>query len=234
MKKVIFAVMALVLASAVSALAAGKTLLIDNCDGGNSINAIGGIWCTYDDSKSGGKSVVWPPAASTTGNLFTMSAPGFDGSGFAARMTGVAGSTLKWDFIGMLCTLGTDASCPTCKGIDVGNYTGVQFMLKGSITKGQLIFSLPYESASCDDKSGACVSLTDYADYQTDITSKLTSDWTLVKLDFAKDFAQPDWTKTEKKAALSDVLKSLHMLKWEYKSGDGQPVDVMVDNIELY
>ncbi len=38
----------------------GEELLIDDCEDGDNINQLEGLWVSYDDYHDGGESVVWP------------------------------------------------------------------------------------------------------------------------------------------------------------------------------
>jgi hypothetical protein len=89
------------------------TGLLDNCDSGGSQNmfpppAGPGFWYSFDDQPLGGISYVVPVSdawASSHGMAsvpFYMQAPGYDGTGYAARMTGYTSVTgYAYGFIGM-------------------------------------------------------------------------------------------------------------------------------------
>ena len=87
--------------------------IIDTCDHINGANMWGGSWYSYDDSANSGASTVWP----ISGN-FQMSAPGFDSTGYAARLTGtVRQFSYAYPFIGMGTGFGGVKDFSTCAGV---------------------------------------------------------------------------------------------------------------------
>jgi hypothetical protein len=199
-----------------------------------SVNDLGGIWCTYDDHYQGGTSSVWPPASTTGENNFVKSAPGSGGKGYAIRITGVSGSKLGWDYIGVNTFLSPHATCPECVGIDLTRFTGVKFKIKGLVETGEVKFIMPYEARAVDKSRGICKSMTSYADYETDITKYITPEWKQVKLVFRKDFKQPFWTKTAEQVNIEQVLANENLIKWQYSRGAGHRVDIWIDKLEFY
>lgn len=198
------------------------------------VNDLGGIWCTYNDSYEGGNSVVWPPASTKGENSFVKSAPGSEGRGYAIRITGVAGTKLGWDFIGVNTFLSPHATCPECAGIDLTRFTGVKFKIKGKVETGEVKFVLPHEARAVDNTRGICRTLTGYADYEADITKFITPEWKQVKLIFRKDFKQPPWAKPQDQVNIEKVLSDANLIKWQYSKGNGHRVDIWIDKLEFY
>jgi len=127
-------------------------LLIDNCDGGTNVNALGGAWFTMNDCNYGGDSIVWPVPAAMNGT-FTMDSPGVDGAGYAAHMTGTVnpynnatGFGYQYGFIAMG-TASNSLALTSCQATDWSIYTGIQFYTKiGPNDNGQYPYNviIPY------------------------------------------------------------------------------------------
>ncbi|MBN2714780.1 MAG: endo-1,4-beta-xylanase [Deltaproteobacteria bacterium] len=211
-----------------------ELLPIDDFDDGTITNAVNGTWVAYDDSNEGGDSHVWPVSI-FDGGVFELSSPGFGGTGYAARMTGTTGDVFGWDYVGMFTSLHPDALCPLAhpSEIDLAQFDGIQFMAKGSASPGQLVVKLPHKldgaENNCTENPYAANSLTRYGDYETDFYTKLTDEWTLIRLPFSK-FNQPSWAPS---VFLSDVLTHLKELGWEYEVPNGE-VDLWIDNLSFY
>ncbi|MCX8093117.1 MAG: hypothetical protein N3E50_03010 [Candidatus Goldbacteria bacterium] len=197
-------------------------------------NDLGGIWCTYDDHYHGGESIVWPPASTKGENNFVKSSPGYKGRGYAVRITGVAGTKLGWDFIGVNTFLSSRSTCPECIGIDLRRFKGIKFKIKGKVEAGEVKFILPYEARVVDKTRGICKNLTSYGDYEMDITKYISSDWKEVKIYFRKDLKQPSWVSREKRVDIEKVLSDAKLIKWQYAKGDGHKIDLWIDDIEFF
>jgi hypothetical protein len=220
----------------VLAVAATTLYVIDNFNDGSKFNKNGGMWSTYSDAQEGGNSEVWPPAAGKAGNSFIMSQPGYGGTKYAARVTGRSGPAfgLNYNYLGFVVRFDANSSCPVCKGADIQKYTGIKFKIKGNLEGGKLFFILPYESSECVPDRVTCKSMTDYADYETDISSSVTADWTTVTLDFRNDLKQPYWTTKNRVFKVDDILKSVHLFKWQYTNGNGKVMDIWINDLVLF
>ena len=208
-----------------SATADGK-LMIDRFNDNDNRSEQGGWWYTYDDSNRGGNSQCAPlpdqfkPAKSE------------DEQGYAARLTGLTGTKLGWDYFGMGVTLTKDSGCPDPHAVDISKYSTLEFKMKGNASAGRLIVMILYTEDKCDGMIP--VTKTAWADYQAAVTSDLNPDWTTVKLDLRKDFAQPHWAKTEHVFPIEEVLKKAHVIQWHFYSADGDTLDLWIDDIMLY
>jgi len=198
------------------------------------VNELGGIWCTYDDRYYGGDSIVWPPASTKGENNFIKSAPGYKDKGYAVRITGVAGTRLRGDFIGVNTFLSSRSTCPECIGIDLTRFKGIKFKVKGNVEAGEVKFILPYEARVVDETRGICKNLTSYGDYEVDITKNITNEWREVKIYFRKDLKQPSWVSSEKRVNIEKVLSDAKLIKWQYGNGCGYKIDLWIDDIELF
>ncbi len=223
-----------VFVSVLAVAAVGLYMKIDYNDSNTQRNALGGIWCTYDDHAQGGNSTVWPPASTSCENLFVKSSPGYGNTGYAIRITGNAGTKPGENYIGVDTFLSERSSCPHCNGIDIRAFHGIEFKIKGTVPAGKVMFIIPHEGKASDKKFGTCVSLTDYADYEADITKDITADWKTVRLDFKKDLRQPSWAKKENLVSIDEVLSDANLIKWQYSDGQGHPVDIWIDDLQLY
>ncbi len=216
----------IVLATGIFALAS-DSFIIDDFSTGTNQSSAGAWWYTYDDSSSQGNSVVWPKPQN-----FEMSSPGSSGKGFAARMKGTAGNKLGFDYVGMGVGISKDTICPINKPMDISSYKYLQFKAKGSLTGGRLTVILPYMLTECKDgKWSGNKTLTDWADYEAAISSKLKNDWTTIKLDLRKDFKQPKWAKTQ--VDIEKVLKAASSISFHFTSADGDSVDLWIDDLRL-
>ncbi len=217
-------------------LAIASYYVVDNMDKGNKFNKNGGIWSTYSDVQEGGDSKVWPPPASATGNDFVMSKPGYGGEGYAVRITGMTGSKLglNYNYFGVVNRFSSDSSCPKCKGANIKKYSGIMFRIKGKILSGNLFFILPYEGNECVAERLTCKSLTGYADYEKDITNEVKQNWNFIVIDFRRDLRQPYWTPNNAVVPIEKVLENVHLFKWQFKNGDGNLVDIWIDNVRLF
>ncbi|PKL90489.1 MAG: hypothetical protein CVV21_12535 [Candidatus Goldiibacteriota bacterium HGW-Goldbacteria-1] len=207
---------------------AAEPFIVDDFEDGNVQTVKGGWWYTYNDANAGGNSEVWPAQGK-----FELSKPGADGKGYAARMKGTAGNKLGWDFVGMGATLSLNSGCPTAEPVDLKMYTTLQFKIKGNVSGGRLTVVIPYTAGTCEQGSDGPKSLTDWADYECGITSKVSEGWTTVKLDLRKDFKQPKWVKKENVAAIDKVLENAHNISFHFSSPDGDNMDIWVDDIQF-
>ncbi len=214
--------------------AIGIYMKVDYNNNPDNKNEIGGIWCTYDDRYLGGESSVWPHPPEKGENSFIKSEPGFNGKGYAVRITGVSGAKLKEGFIGVNTFLSDRSPCPECIGIDLTRFKGIKFKIKGKIEAGEVKFILPYEARAVDETKGICKNLTGYVDYEVDITKHITPEWKEVKIFFRKDLKQPDWVAKEKRVDIEKVLSDAKLIKWQYEKGQGYKMDLWIDDIEFF
>lgn len=200
--------------------------MIDRFDDGDNRSEQGGWWYTYDDSRLGGNSQCSPVP-----DQFKPIQSG-DEQGYAARLTGLTGTKLGWDYFGMGVTLTKDSGCPNPHAVDISKYNTLEFKMKGNASAGRLIVKILYTDDKCE--GNIPVTKTAWADYQAAVTSDLNKDWITVKLDLRKDFAQPHWTKAEHVFPIEEVLKKAHSIQWHFYSADGDTLDLWIDDIMLY
>lgn len=221
MKKILFAALA-VLMSAVFVMAAAEKLAVDDFTSGKNPSSLGGWWYIYNDTATGGNSEVTPAP-----DKFVMVK---SDKKYAAKMQGKTGNKLGWDYIGMGVTLGPNCGCPgKAEPVDLSKYTILTLRVKGSISGGRLTIVLPYSDNKCVDEKSA--TLTEWADYEAVLNTKLSKDWTTVKIDLKKDFKQPRWAKNI--VPIEKVLQNAHNINFHFVSPDGDTVDFQVDSIEL-
>jgi GH35 family endo-1,4-beta-xylanase len=211
---------------------------IDDFDDGDIDNETGGHWLSYDDGYDNGDSVIRPTSV-FKGGVFESSAPGLGGSGFAAHITGTTGSKLGWDYLGFLASLDKDALCPLAAPtkIDMNSFDGIQFVVKGSISTGALVFKLPHKKSGAEGNCTAhdpvsADSLTGYADYEYNFMDQLSSEWTLVRIPFA-DMAQVDWTPDDAVVKMKDVLATAQELVFQVNAS-GAEADFWIDSVALF
>ena len=226
MKVFIYTTFLVICALSYSSMAADK-LVVDNFNDGDNRTEQNGWWFAYNDNRIGGNSQCTPAA-----NTFTPT-KGNDSQGWAGRLTGLTGTKLGWDYIGLGFSLNADAGCPTAKPMDISKYHTLEFKMKGSASAGRLIVSILYmEDNTCDGM--VPISKTAWADHQAGVTSDLNAEWTTVKLDLRKDFAQPSWTKAANVVPIEEVLRHAHIINWHFYSSDGDTLDLWIDDVVLY
>jgi hypothetical protein len=221
---------------AVCAFSAVTYYVVDNMESGTRFNKRGGVWSTYSDKQQGGDSAVWPPEYRQPGEGFVMSAPGYGGTGYAVRITGTTGPKLgfNYNYLGVVARFTNKSSCPTCEGTDIKKYNGIRFKVKGSLAGGTVSFILPCESNKCIMDRKTCESLTDYADYEKDITASIGQDWNTVQIVFRDDLKQPRWAGRRLSVPIGTVLGNVHLFKWQYKNGNGAIMDLWINDVELF
>lgn len=205
---------------------AQESFLVDNCDDGNAQAICGGWWYTYNDSANGGNSVVSPVPG-----RFSMEKPGFNNRGQAAHLKGIAGDKLGWDFVGMGVTLSQMSSCPASQPVNLKGYTNIKFKMKGKVSGGRLIIMLPYTKNQCEQGSDFQATLTEWADYEAALTSKLKPDWVEITLNLRKDFHQPKWAKKNAIVPVEKVLENSKNFNFQYSSPDGDSIDLWIDDL---
>ena len=222
--------------AAVFAFTAVTIFVVDNMDDGDKFNKNGGVWSTYSDGHQGGNSYVWPPEFNAPGEGFIMSKPGYGNTGWAVRITGTTGNNLgyNYNYIGVVVRFDKKSQCPECQGSDISKYNGIRFKIKGNTAGGGVSFILPHESNKCVKERMTCESLTNYADYEKDITLSISGEWNEVTIVFRADLKQPDWAGRKYAADIEDVLKNVHLFKWQHKNGNGSPVEIWIDDVELF
>ncbi|HDT15591.1 MAG TPA: hypothetical protein ENN55_05210 [Firmicutes bacterium] len=223
-------------AAVLTAFATTTFYMVDNMDDGSRINRDGGIWSTYSDYYQGGSSIVWPPEKEGPGSGFFMSKPGFGEKGWAVRVTGRAGDKLgeNYSYLGVVMRLKASSACPRCEGTDISRYRGLRFRLKGELKGGTLRFILPYETNECDAERTTCKSMTNYADYEKDITEFAGDEWVQVVINFREDLRQPSWAGRKYSYDIQEVLKNMHLFKWQYTGPGGSEADFWIDDLELF
>jgi hypothetical protein len=205
---------------------AQDSFVVDYCNDGGPISDQGGWWYTYDDSENGGNSVVQPPPG-----RFMMSKPGFQDKGYAARMSGTVGNKLGWDFVAIGVNLTVATSCPNAKPVDLRAFTKLQFKMKGTLSGGRLVVSLPFTENRCESGAKSPPSLTNWADYEVALNKKVKSDWTTVTLDLRNDFHQPKWAKQDAIVPIEKVLENMKNLNFQFSSPDGDSVEIWLDDM---
>jgi hypothetical protein len=215
MKKAVLMVIAAVFMSAGFISAADRFVVEDGTAKGAQASC-GGWWYVYNDASSGGNSEVTPQ-------------PGkFEFTKEGARLQAKTGNKLGWDFVGMGVTLGENSGCPgKAEPIDLSRYTTLILKIKGSITGGRLTVIIPYSTNTCEN--GATKTLTGWADYETSINTKLSKDFTTVKIDLRKDLKQPKWAKNA--VSIEDVLKNAHNVDFHFSSPDGDTADITIAQV---
>lgn len=209
-----------------------ETLLIDDCDDGDNVNELDGLWVSYDDYHDGGESEVWPLTWFKDGE-FEMSEPGYGDTGYAARITGTTASSLGWEYLGLIAALGPSTFCPDPQPApaDLSQFTGLRFMAKGHAEGGTLAVKIIHtkdgEADNCTMNGLTGDTLTDWVDYAADITSQLTEEWSEIDVNFRRDFTGPAAVDIETVLAHA---KSFHFLF----QGPGGELDLSVDNLILY
>lgn len=217
-------VMIIILSLALTVSGAEKFVVEDGTTGKNQATC-GGWWYVYNDKETGGNSEVSPEP----GKFEKIK----EGNSYIVRIKGKTGNKLGWDFIGVGVTLSEKSGCPgDAAPVDITKYTTLSFKIKGEISGGRFTVVLPYVESKCEEGKYGSKTLTDWADYEIGISSKVTREWTTIKIDLRKDLKQPRWAK--KIVSIEEVLKNAHNINWHFSSPDGDTIDVSIKDIELY
>ncbi len=185
----------------------GNETILDDCEDGNELNNVGGIWFTFNDQKdqegacqSGSKSTVTPLTSSS--NPFVMSSPGYN-SDYAVKATYTlgtnytpydGGSCASWTnpaYIG----IGTWVDKVETNTMDWTSGIGVKFWYKGPACAFQIIIE----------------EVTDYCFHKKNIDA--CADWTEITVLWS-ELAQPTWG-VQKPFTAQHVQK----LQWQYEKG---------------
>jgi len=213
-----------------------ETLLIDDADDGDELNKLSGKWISYDDRLDKGSSKVNPPAW-IEGVPFTMGEPGYGGSPYAVHMTGTTGSILGYDYVGLVMALGPHCFCPDPEPPEttLAPYRGIRFQAKATRRNGgsySLIIAHRKEGTQGNCSNGIIGNtLTEWADYQLDLTPLINEDWTLVTIDFRKDLHQPNFGNYVDQ---EQVLTHAKDVVWQYQNANGGDANLWIDNVELF
>lgn len=146
---------------------ASASVLIDDCNDGNNVTALGGQWFTYTDVTDKGLSTVTPVSAS-----FTMTGAGYNGSAKSAQITFVLnGGTCSYcPFVG----LGFNTTAAQT-ALDMTGTTGITFYHKGAGFTPEIALS----------------TITNFQNFIGTAVPAHT-DWTLVTVNWSS-LSQPDW-----------------------------------------
>jgi endo-1,4-beta-D-glucanase Y len=200
-------------------------VLIDDCDDGNNANLLGGYWYTFDDLDNSGDSNAVPWSDKHYAKLmmtptpFYMQAPGYNATGFAARMTGTVTTTYMYGFIG----LGTDLLNPQAD-VNVSCCSGIRFWVKGD--GKQYRVKLGNVTQYPTDGSGGNM-------YGYVFTS--TTSWQQITVPFTsmtRDGMPSPWGAD--KPTLADVLTGVRSIQWQTIGQPIASVDLTVDQLEFY
>lgn len=209
-----------------------EVLLLDDFEDGDADNETGGFWMTYDDRNDHGESAVWPP--SYVDGKFVSDAPGYGDLGRAAHIKGTTGDILGFDYLALMTNLGADAFCPLAvpTDIDLNAFDGIQFMAKGKISGGRLVFKIFHMKDGEEDncENGYPDTLTEFVDYQVEFQKKLETAWSLIRIPFA-DLAQGDWATIW--VDLEEVLAHAKNFTWQFEAS-GADIDLWLDYVSLY
>ncbi|MCK9561446.1 MAG: CIA30 family protein [Bacteroidales bacterium] len=186
----------------------GNETILDDCEDGNELNNVGGIWFTFNDQKdqegacqSGSKSTVTPLTSSS--NPFVMSSSGYN-SDYAVKATYTlgtnytpydGGSCASWTnpaYIG----IGTWVDKVETNTMDWTSGIGVKFWYKGPACAFQVIIE----------------EVEDYCFHKKDIPA--SANWTEVTVLWS-DLAQPTWGVQKTFSA-----KHVQKLQWQYEKGN--------------
>ena len=215
-----------------------RYIVDDMEDGDNRTNSVlfGGYWYTYDDlaAPNNGDSIVWPMSETamikygypTPVATFQMTAPGYNGSAYCARISGTVTSTFQYSFIGMGFDL-LDAGAGNPKipiNFVAQGYTGLKFWYKNG----------PSVTGSKNWKVKLCSTYNGLGDSDDQPRKVFTATNTWQQFDVAlTDFTQEGWcSNTLKCYPIADLLTSIVAIQFQtdYRPG---AADLMVDDIEL-
>lgn len=201
---------------------------VDDCDDNDNVNAWGGFWFTYDDTKAPnfGISEVNP----RNGAAFTMSYVGPDWPGgpgsnlWAARMWGKVKRGLT-GFAYPLIGMGSGLS-PQEEPQDLSNFTGIKFWAKRGATDTVIIYRISFKHANIPDPSK-------YDSYGYAFMPPTS--WTQYNVKFSQ-FTQQSWSLPLDKMESLKVVQGIQIQTKNPDPAPGQEFisDIWIDNIVLY
>jgi len=190
----------------------GNETILDDCDDGNSINNVGGIWFDFNDSPDqtkactkGTTSSIVPLSSSK--NPFNMTAPGYNGSAYAVNATytlgknytpyasGTSGACASWtnpSYVG----IGTWCNRVQAVTMDWRTGTGVSFWYKGPACSFQVVIS----------------EVTNFGFHQVAIKAATT--WTKQTITWSQ-LLQPTWATTTPYTPVTFSAQHVQKLQWQ-------------------
>ncbi len=186
----------------------GNETILDDCEDGNELNNVGGIWFTFNDTPDQ-EGACTPGAESSidplTGreNPFQMTDPGYN-SDYAVNASYVlgenytpynGGSCASWEnpsYVG----IGTWVDDEEDNSMDWSSGVGVSFWYKGPVCAFQVIIA----------------EVEDFCFHKYDVPE--CTEWTQITI-LWEDLAQPTWG-TEVEFSAENVLK----LQWQFETGN--------------
>ena len=186
--------------------------LIDDCNRAATNNYWGGYWYTNNDHTQAtpGLSIVWPPAGQ-----FTMTAPGFDSTGAAARMTGTVINSpgyYQYPYVAMGTSFGGTRDLSSCSSL--------RFWYKNDSKQY-------YTKIDCDASIP-----TGYNYYRYSLPP--SSSWTLINIPFSSMTQASGWGTTVSASVYFTKTTAVEFQTDSFPAAGTQwSVDLWVDNIEI-
>ncbi|MBK8807564.1 MAG: Ig-like domain-containing protein [Bacteroidales bacterium] len=201
----------------------GNETILDDCDDGNELNNVGGIWFTFNDTKDqnaactpGTKSSITPLSSVTA--PFKMTAPGYNTTAYAVNASFVlgtnytpynSGSCASWtnpSYVG----LGTWVDDIETNTMDWTSGVGVTFWYKGPACSFQVIIE----------------EVTDFCFHKFDVAA--ATNWTKITVQWG-DLAQPTWGKVVPFSA-----KHVQKLQWQFEKGTSANTgEIWIDDVRI-
>lgn len=197
--------------------------MLDDMDDNDNANNWSGYWYTYDDLPPGnpGTSYVVPwsdnrwNSAGQTPQAFFMQGPGYNGTGYAARMTGFVTTAFTYGFVGM----GTAFIDP--KGpVDLSTCGGIRFWEMGDgksyrmkVSSGSPLFA----SGTGDNHYG----------YQ--FVSHAT--WFQRDVPFTSLTQETGWGSV---VSLASAMAMATDIQWQTTGQPIASIDLWIDEVEIY
>ncbi len=211
------------------------TGLLDDMEDGDNANMIPapcgpGYWYTYDDQDNSGTSFVmpmsdkWAENHSLVSTPFTMTAGGYNGSSFAARITGTVTNAYTYGFVGMGNNFLDAPPGQPKKPVDMSAVTGVTFWEKGD-----------GKQYKCKIASASPLFIDGDSDNMYEFTITSHTAWYQQDILFANLTQEAYWGTSVAKA---DALAMATAIQWQSLGADvigtGVTVDLAVDEVTFY
>jgi len=213
---------------------AGNETILDDCDDGNSVNNVGGIWFDFNDSPDQTKACTPGTVSSivplsSASKPFNMTAPGYNGSAYAVNATytlgknyvpynsGTSGACASWNnpaYVG----IGTWCNRVQSVSMDWRTGTGVSFWYKGPECSFQVIIS----------------EVTNYGFHQ--VTIPAATAWTKETITWDK-LTQPSWATTGTNVPVTFSAQHVQKLQWQISVGTNTPASstgsIWIDDVRI-
>lgn len=184
-----------------------KAGMLDNCEDGNDLNLLGGLWSVYDDSADNGSSLISPKP-------FHMQGTGVGGSNYAAKITGYVTKKFAYGYAGLTMDLNRSSL-----DADMSQVTMLRFYYKGDGNDYRVFLRSPNAYPAQGDKNDM---------YGVEFTA--SADWQRFECPFS-NFTQSGYGTV---ITIGEALMKVKSICWQTVGHPLSSFELWVDDIEVY